>query len=87
VVGSAVAPVIKITGNSDTFKRMEGDMDFDAGGVLSGECTLEDLTVNLMGLVNSTASGSMTKSEALGHKEYCIPYKYQDKEVLPHCCC
>lgn len=31
VVGSAVAPVIKVTGNSGTYARMSGDMDFDAG--------------------------------------------------------
>jgi altronate hydrolase len=86
VVGSAVAPVIKITGNTETFKRMEGDMDFDGGGALSGDCTLDDLTKNLEELVKSTASGVMTKSEALGHKEYCILYKYQDKEVLPQRC-
>ena len=27
VVGSAVAPVLKITGNHQTYTRMEGDMD------------------------------------------------------------
>lgn len=34
VVGSAVSPVFKITGNSATFRRMSGDMDFDAGPAL-----------------------------------------------------
>ena len=29
VVGNAVAPCIKLTGNSETYKRMEEDMDFD----------------------------------------------------------
>ncbi|WP_320127906.1 UxaA family hydrolase [uncultured Sphaerochaeta sp.] len=87
VVGSAVAPVLKITGNSDTYKRMEGDMDFDGGGVLSGLCSLEEMTLDLCKMVLSMASGHRSKSEELGHKEYCIPYKYQDKEVLPRCHC
>lgn len=81
VVGSAVAPVIKITGNSSTFKRMRDDMDFDAGAVLRGECSQDELTDRLMNMVLGVAAGEMTRSEALGHKEYYIPYKYQDKNV------
>lgn len=81
VVGSAVAPCIKITGNSATYKKMEGDMDFDAGPVLKGELSLDELASRLADLVADTASGKLSKSEALGHKEYFIPYKYQDKEV------
>lgn len=80
VVGSAVAPVLKITGNSRTYERMEEDMDFDAGRVLSGKCSMEDLTEELSELVEATASGRQTKGERLGHKEYFIPYKYQNQE-------
>ena len=36
VIGSPVAPLIKITGNSQTYRRMQEDMDFDAGRILSG---------------------------------------------------
>lgn len=85
VIGSAVAPCVKITGNSDTYRRMEGDMDFDAGLVLSGACTPAELTEKLKDLVIRVASGEASKSEALGHKEYFIPYKYQEKEVIKPC--
>ena len=85
VVGSAVAPVIKITGNSKTFAHMSEDMDFDAGPVLSGECTCDEIAVWLAEMVAQTAGGILTKSEALGHKEYFIPYKYQDKAVVRRC--
>lgn len=80
VVGSAVAPVLKITGNSRTYERMIEDMDFDAGRVLSGKCTMEELTEELSRLAEATASGCQTKGERLGHKEYFIPYKYQNQE-------
>lgn len=80
VVGSAVTPVLKITGNSRTYERMIEDMDFDAGRVLSGKCTMEELTEELSRLVEATASGCQTKGERLGHKEYFIPYKYQNQE-------
>lgn len=81
VVGSAVAPVIKVTGNSRTFARMSGDMDFDAGPVLRGEESPQALGMRLAQLAAQVAGGQRTKSEALGHKEYFIPYKYQDKTV------
>ncbi|MGE4275609.1 MAG: UxaA family hydrolase [Lawsonibacter sp.] len=81
VVGSAVAPVIKVTGNSRTFLRMEGDMDFDAGPVLRGEETPQCLGERLARLAAQVAGGQWTKSEKLGHKEYLIPYKYQEKTV------
>ena len=85
VVGSAVAPCVKITGNSATYKRMEGDMDFNAGLVLEGVCSQDELALRLAQMVTDTAAGKMTKSEALGHKEYFIPYKYQEKDVVLPC--
>ena len=79
VVGSAVAPCLKITGNAETFRRMAGDMDFDASPVLTGACSMAELTRALTRLVARTAAGTPTKAEALGHREYCVPYKYQDR--------
>lgn len=81
VVGSAVSPCIKITGNRQTFERMKEDMDFDASPVLEGSCSQDELAEALADLVADTAGGRETKSEALGHKEYFVPYKYQEKEV------
>lgn len=81
VVGSAVAPCIKITGNHDTFTRMAGDMEFDASPILRGAVTQAELTGQLAAYVAQVAAGTPTKSEALGHREFFIPYKYQEKQV------
>jgi altronate dehydratase large subunit len=85
VVGSAVAPCIKITGNQQTFMRMRGDMDFDASPILRGELSPDNSAVKLAEMVASTAAGTPTKSEALGHREFFIPYKYQDKQETKIC--
>lgn len=77
VVGSPVAPTIKITGNTQTYERMREDMDFDASTVLTGRQSQDEARDSLLRLIARTASGKQTCSEALGHKEYCIPYKYQ----------
>lgn len=81
VVGSPVAPTVKITGNSETYRRMREDMDFDASVVLTGEQSQDEARDALLRLLAETASGTQTCSEALGHKEYCIPYKYQAPTV------
>jgi len=88
VVGSAVSPCIKITGNGDTFERMKEDMDFDASPVLKGECSQNELALRLANMVADVASGELTKSEAMGHHEFFVPYKYQDRSgvVKPQCC-
>ncbi len=81
VVGSAVAPVIKITGNEATYQRMIEDMDFCAGAALTGEKSLETLALELLDQVCAVCAGEQSKSERMGHKEYFIPYKYQTTNI------
>lgn len=86
VVGSAVSPCIKITGNHATFERMAEDMEFDASPILSGEKSRDAMAEALALHVAEIASGVLSKSEAMGHKEFYIPYKYQDKNIPPKAC-
>ena len=86
VIGSPIAPLIKITGNSDTYRKMRDDMDFDAGGVLAGEQSLDGAADALLELIIRTAKGAPTKPEALGHHEYFIMYKHQDLPSLTSGC-
>jgi altronate dehydratase large subunit len=86
VIGSPVAPLIKITGNSATFRAMEEDMDFDAGRVLSGGLTLPQAGRELLDLIVRTAQGKPSKPEALGHREYFIMYKHQNTPGLEAGC-
>ena len=86
VIGSPIAPLIKITGNSATFKAMEEDMDFDASGVLSGEFTLKQSAERLGQLVARIARGESSKPERLGHREYFVMYKHQSTPSLTEGC-
>ncbi|MEE1378366.1 MAG: UxaA family hydrolase [Oribacterium sp.] len=86
VVGSAVSPCIKITGNHETFERMSEDMEFDASPILTGEKSRDAMAEALAVHVAEIASGVLSKSEAMGHKEFYIPYKYQDKNIPPKAC-
>jgi altronate hydrolase len=86
VIGSPIAPLIKITGNSQTYQRMVDDMDFDAGRVLSGELTVDEAAQELRDLVIRVARGELSKPEALGHREYFVMYKHQDTPSLESGC-
>ena len=75
VSGSALSPVIKICANPDTFRRMEDDMDIDAGRILEGRGTLDGVGAEIVDLVCAVAGGARTKSEAMGHQEFILGYK------------
>jgi altronate dehydratase large subunit len=75
VVGSAVSPVIKVCANPKTYKRMSDDMDVDAGRILEGRASLDEVGREVYERILAVASGEPTRSEALGHQEFQILYK------------
>lgn len=84
VVGSAISPVIKVCANPDTYDRMADDMDVNAGRILRGEATLNEVGDEIFDLVGKVASGEPSVSEALGHQEFILTYK-QFEAVGPAC--
>ncbi len=75
VVGSAISPVIKICANPDTFRRMPEDMDVDAGRILEGRASLDEVGREIFNLVLEVAGGRPSVSEQLGHQEFILTYK------------
>ena len=75
MVGSAISPVIKVCANPDTYKRMGDDMDVDAGRILEGRATLDEVGHEIYDLILRVANGEKTKSEELGHQEFILTYK------------
>jgi altronate dehydratase large subunit len=86
VIGSPIAPLLKVTGNTTTYERMVEDMDFNAGRVLTGELSLAGAADELLELIVNTAAGAQTRPEALGHREYFVMYKHQDTPKLEQGC-
>ncbi|MCY4323915.1 MAG: UxaA family hydrolase [Gammaproteobacteria bacterium] len=75
VVGSAISPVIKICANPETFAMLSADMDINAGEVLLGDKTPQDIGEDIHRQVVAVARGDETCSEALGHQEFILTYK------------
>jgi altronate dehydratase large subunit len=71
-VGCAVMPVIKITGNPATFRKLESITDFNAGVVVEGK-SIPETGADLYELLLEVAGGRATKSELNGNVEYAIP--------------
>jgi len=76
VVGSAISPVIKICANPETYRRLAGDMDIDAGAILEGRATLDQVGQQIYQRVLDVAAGAQTASERLGHQEFILTYKW-----------
>jgi altronate hydrolase len=75
VVGSALAPVIKVCANPETYRNLRDDMDVDAGRILEGRGTLDEVGDEIHRLTLSVGAGERTASEALGHQEFVLGYK------------
>lgn len=75
VVGSAISPVVKICANPETYRRMSDDMDVDAGKILEGTATLDQVGDEILGVVLGLGRGAQTRSEELGHQEFILTYK------------
>lgn len=66
VLGCKPVPVIKIASNTKMFNHMQGDMDINAGRVVKGEVTIQEMGRSIYEMIIDTASGRQTKSEMQG---------------------
>lgn len=84
VVGSAISPMVKVCANPNTYARMADDMDVDAGRILQGRASLDEVGVEISEAILATAAGAASASERLGHQEFVLTYKSFDP-VGPSC--
>ena len=58
-------PVIKICGNPNTYERMKNDMDLNAGLIITGDKTIEQVGEEAIAKLIRVLNGEMTKNEAI----------------------
>lgn len=71
-VGSPIAPVIKITGNRQTYLKIKDNTDIDVSKILQRKETIPEAGKRIFGEMISVASGKLTKAEKLGQRDFCI---------------
>jgi len=73
--GNPITPVIKLSTNSVLAQRMSDIIDLDAGAIISGESTVQQMAEEILEMVIETASGRhQTKAEITGQSDF-IPWK------------
>jgi altronate hydrolase len=66
VYGCKPAPSLKLATNSSLYRRMTDDMDVNCGEILDGNLSVQEAGEHIFRLILQTASGTPSKSEALG---------------------
>ncbi len=73
--GNPIAPVVKLSTNSDLAQRMHDIIDIDTGAVIAGQQTIEQMGESILDLVVQVASGEVrTKAEQKAQEDF-IPWK------------
>lgn len=73
--GNPIAPVIKISTNTQLAQRMSDAIDIDTGQVIAGEESVEEAGERVLEFILKVASGeAKTKAELLGQDDF-IPWK------------
>jgi len=73
--GNPVAPVLKLSTNSELAMRMPAIIDIDTGPIIAGETTIEKMGETILERVIQVASGdAWTKAEMLKQDDF-IPWK------------
>jgi altronate hydrolase len=65
--GCKPSPSIKLSSNSEIYRRMSDDIDIDCGPIAVGGATIEEKGGEILDYLIEVASGRRTKSEALGY--------------------
>lgn len=70
--GHAIAPVIKITGNSETYAKMSDNIDYDASKIITENKSIEEASEELLDLIVDVCNGKLVQAELLGYTETAI---------------
>lgn len=70
-IGNAIAPVLKLTSNTPIFRRMSRDLDLDAGTIIDGLESIEQVGRRVFEHVLRCASGEvLARAEEQKHREF-----------------
>lgn len=73
--GNPVAPVLKMSSNTNLFERMNDIIDINAGTVITGEDSIESMGEKILDLIIRVASGETPSKAVLHGNNDFIPWK------------
>lgn len=73
--GNPIAPVLKMSSNTDLYERMNDIIDINAGTVITGEDTIESMGAKILDYIIDVASGDVPSKAVLHGNNDFIPWK------------
>ncbi len=73
--GNPIAPIIKVSSNSELAQKMSDIIDIDTGGVITGEKTIEEMAEETLNTIIDIASGIRPSKANLLNQNDFIPWK------------
>jgi altronate hydrolase len=73
--GNPIAPVIKISSNSELAKKMSDIIDIDTGGIITGEKSIDEMADEMLEFIINVASGTIKTKAAILNQNDFIPWK------------
>lgn len=81
-IGNPIIPVIKITGNKQTYENMKDNMDLDISGVVNGEKSISECGERIFQELGDVCNGEYSAAESFGFADLSI---YGNLEVWCSC--
>ena len=70
--GSPIAPTIKVSTNTELFVRMNDNIDINAGTIVTGEESVDEVGRRIFAEMLEVASGKLVKAEVLGFNDFAL---------------
>ncbi|AEF16992.1 Altronate dehydratase [Thermoanaerobacterium xylanolyticum LX-11] len=77
-IGNPIAPVIKITGNKQTYENMSDNIDLDVSDIINGTKSISQCGEMILQEIVDVCNGKYTKAEIYGFSDICI---YRNQEI------
>ena len=73
--GNPIAPVVKISTNTKLAQHMRDSIDVDAGKIVSGQVSIEQMGESILEYVIQVANGEVRTAAELKNQQDFIPWK------------
>jgi altronate hydrolase len=73
--GNPIAPVVKISSNTQLANKMSDIIDIDTGGIITGEKSIDEMADEMLEFIIDVASGTIKTKAALLNQNDFIPWK------------
>jgi altronate hydrolase len=73
--GNPIAPVVKISSNTELAKKMSDIIDIDTGGIITGDKSIDEMADEMLEFIIDVASGTIKTKAAILNQNDFIPWK------------